>query len=80
MRYVLCKDYRFKGWYMSPTGLYNSRNRTARFFPKDKYLLLLKCDGAHDFDEEELSEEDRQFLDSLEKENVIKKTLFWDEG
>ena len=78
MRYVLCKDYRFKGWYMSPTGLYNSRNRTARFFPKDKYLLLLKCDGAHDLDEEELSEEDRQFLESLEKENVIKKTLFWE--
>ncbi len=46
MRYILSSDYRFKGWHEAPTGLYNSRTRMTAFLPKDKYLLLLKCDGG----------------------------------
>ena len=46
MRYILSSDYRFKGWHEAPTGLYNSRTRMTAFLPKDKYLLLLKCDGV----------------------------------
>ena len=66
MRYILSSDYRFKGWYEAPTGLYDSRRRITRFLPKDKYLLLLKCDGLHDIEETSLSEEHRGFLDSME--------------
>ena len=78
MRYILYSNYRFRGWYEAPTGLYDSFRRTMSFLRKDKYLLLLKCDGAHDIDEESLSKEDRDFLASMEKENVIRKAGFWD--
>ena len=78
MRYILRGNYRFKGWYEAPTGLYNARNRTTVFFPKDKYLLLLKCDGVHDIDEAGLSEEDRQFLASMKKAGVIKEAGYSD--
>ena len=78
MRYILCNDYRFRGWYEAPTGLYDSRRRITRFLPKDRYLLLLKCDGVHDIDETGLSDEDRRFLDSMEKSDVIRKSMFWE--
>ena len=78
MRYILCSNYRFKGWHEAPTGLYDSRTRVTRFLPKDKYLLLLKCDGLHDIEETSLSEEHRGFLDSMEKTNVIRKAMFWE--
>ena len=78
MGYILCSNYRFKGWHEAPTGLYNARTRTTGFLRKDKYLLLLKCDGMHEIDEAGLSVEDRDFLDSMEKKEVIRKAMPWD--
>ena len=80
MRYILSSDYRFKGWHEAPTGLYNSRTRMTAFLPKDKYLLLLKCDGVHEIEETALAEEDRDCLNSMEKKNVIRKAMFWEKG
>jgi len=33
MRYILNENYRFRGWYESPTGLYDDRIKAVRFFP-----------------------------------------------
>jgi len=38
----------------------------------------LKCDGIHDIDEKGLSDEDREFLDSMVKAGVIREATFWE--
>lgn len=78
MRFVLCSDYRFKGWYKAPTGLYHTLSKTTKFIAKDQYLLLLRCDGVHDIDENELSEKDKAFLREMVKKKVIKEASFWE--
>ena len=78
MRYVLNNDYRFRGWYKAPTGLFHVPAKKTVFLAKDKYLLLLKCDGVHDIDPESLSETDRSFMEAMEKNGVIRKSGFWE--
>ena len=47
MRYLLNKRYLLRGWLNAHTGVVDTHSRTTRFLPKDEYLLLLRCDGAH---------------------------------
>ena len=39
--------------------------------PIRKYTLLLRCDGAHDLNREELTEPEQETLDRFLKENLI---------
>ena len=50
MHYVLNRQYRLRGWYKLPMGVYSVRNRKAFFMQKEDFLFLLKCDGAHDLE------------------------------
>ncbi len=78
MRYVLNDDYRFRGWHRLPTGILNNKTKRTQFYTREQYLLLLKCDGAHDIDVSALSEEDRNLLEALKKEGVIREAMLWD--
>ena len=58
MKYVINPQYRLRGWYKAPTGLYDTHRKEARFCLKEQYLLLLHCNGVDDIDESTLSEVD----------------------
>ncbi|MBR5337173.1 MAG: radical SAM protein [Lachnospiraceae bacterium] len=59
MKYVLSERYRFRGWQKSATGLYDMARKDAIFMDKKKYLMLLKCDGAHDINTEDHTEDEK---------------------
>lgn len=77
-RYIIEKRYRLRGWYKLPYGLYDTARRQAAFFGPQRYELLLKCNAAHDFDADVLSDEKRVFLENLVKEKIIRPSGKWD--
>ena len=78
MKYILNPRFLLRGWYKSPTGLYDTETKEAIFFPKEEYILLMKCDGTHDIDESSLSEDNKRFLDWLKESKTIKESGFQD--
>ena len=76
MKYVLNERYRFRGWYKRPCGLYD-RHRKEAFFPdRESYLLLLKCDGAHDLDPAALSSREKDAMADFQKKGIIRPARF----
>ena len=71
MRYILNPRFLLRGWYKSPTGLFDTRRKEAEFFRKEDYILLMRCDGAHDIDENALNEDQRKFFGWLKKAEII---------
>ena len=43
MRYLLDERYRFRGWKGASTGVFDTREKMARFLHKEQYLLLLNA-------------------------------------
>ena len=78
MRYILSERYRLRGWQNMHTAVYDTASKTARYLPKQRFLQLMRCDGAHELDEKALSEEDRKFYEVLKKEKVIRPAGFID--
>ncbi len=74
-RYVLSEPYRLRGWYKLPMGLYSTVDRKAIFASKEDYLLLLKCDGAHDLTADTMSEAERATLEELLANEVVRPAL-----
>ena len=72
MRYILNPRYLLRGWYKAPTGLLDRARKETQFFPKDDYILLMQCDGAHDIDEDSFSEEQTRLFDWLKKREIIR--------
>ena len=68
MKYVINPQYRLRGWYKAPTGLYDTRRN----------LLLLHCNGVDDIDESTLSEDNAKFLEKLKEDHVIREAGFLD--
>ena len=75
MRYILNDRYRFRGWYKLPTGIFDTYRKEAFFPDREKYLLLLKCDGACELDLDSLSEKEKAAIGEFEKKGVIRPAL-----
>ena len=78
MKYILDPGFLLRGWYKSPTGLFDTRRKEAQFFTKEDYILLMQCDGAHDIDEASFSEERKRFFEWLKKEEIVREAGFLD--
>ena len=78
MKYVLNPRYQLRGWYKSPTGLYDTRQKSAQFLTKELYTLLMRCDGAHDIDVDSLSDKERPFFDWLLRKEIVRPAGFLD--
>ena len=78
MKYIINPQYLLRGWYKSPTGLFDMRKGKTRFFLKEQYLLLLRCNGVDDIDESSLTDANVKFLEGLKKNDVIREALFLD--
>ena len=76
MTYILENRFRLRGWKNKLGGLYDSEVGKVFFIDKERYLLLMKCDGAHDIDPESLTEKQRKALDDAVKEGVIREAKF----
>jgi radical SAM protein with 4Fe4S-binding SPASM domain len=77
-KYILNPRYLLRGWYKLPTGLYDSLRKEARFFTKDNYKLLMRCDGVHEIDEGILSEDEKRFFEWLKEAEIIREAGFLD--
>ncbi|MBR4744946.1 MAG: radical SAM protein [Oscillospiraceae bacterium] len=78
MKYILNRQFLLRGWYKAPTGLYDTQQKEARFFTKEEYLLLMRCDGAHEMDTAALGEDEQSFLEWLKEERIIREAGFLD--
>ena len=76
MRYILSERYRLWGWYKLPAGLFDNARKTPAFLEREDYLVLLRCDGAHDFDQP--TPRERETLKALEDDGVIRPARFWE--
>lgn len=76
MKYILDERYRLRGWLGAPAGLFDTRSRNARFLRKPQFLLLLRCDGAHELEENNLSPADREYLDGLLSDGIVRPAGF----
>lgn len=74
-RYILEKPYRLRGWYKLPFGLFSMNRRKALFLPKEDYLFLLKCDGAHDLSPDALTEREAGMLKNLLADGIVRQAL-----
>lgn len=73
MKYVLDERYRLRGWEKLPFALFDSVTRRTEFYDKNQFMLLMRCDGVQEVDEEALPEAQRQWLARLEREGVISR-------
>ena len=76
MRYILDERYRLHGWRKLPTALYDTKKKRPMFFPKDRFLQLMYCDGAHELDETQLTEEEKKFIEVSASAGVIRRAGF----
>ena len=73
MKFVLDERYRLRGWEKLPFALFDSVTRRTEFYDKNQFMLLMRCDGVQEVDEEALPEAQRKWLARLEREGVISR-------
>ena len=73
MKYLLDRRYRLRGWLHAPTGLFDTFRKSADFLPREEYALLMRCDGAHDIQTDDLKEEERRLLEELLEKGIIRR-------
>lgn len=76
MRYVLNDNIRLRGWKNRPFCLYFPKYQESNSITKDQLLLLLKCDGVHDIDEEAMDEETKKIFSKMKESGTVKPALF----
>ena len=76
MRFILDRRYRLRGWQDARAGIFDTVTKEPRFLPKNLYLLLMRCDGAHEMDESQLSGREKELLEEIKQDGVIRPRKF----
>ena len=76
MRYLLNERYRLRGWQKNRTGLYDTERKEPLFLDKESYLLVMRCDGAHDLEEDTLSQREKEALEEMLRREVVRPAGF----
>ena len=76
MRYLLDRRYCLRGWQDRHFGVYDTRRKYTKFLSKARFLQLVYCDGAHDLDEDQLSDEEKKFIEESKFLGVIRPAGF----
>lgn len=74
MKYILNKDCELRGWDKLPYAIYSNNLRRAFFFNKEKFDLILDCDGHKDIDYSKLSGDLKKAFDELIENKIILET------
>ena len=73
MKYILESYIEPVGYEGLPCAYYDrKRNRTV-FLDKERFFLLLQCDGTDEIDREDLSEVQKAFLDSMIESGIVRE-------
>ena len=70
-RYILSPHKVLRGWDKLPFALVDTLDGQVRFYGKEQFMLLLRCDGMHDIDPKTLTHEQSAWLSSLEERHII---------
>lgn len=77
MRYVLDERYRLRGWLDSPAGVFDTAKKEAVFLRKNEYLMIMRCDGAHDIHDVFFSDEnEKRVFNEILKRGFIRPAGF----
>ena len=76
MKYLLDERYQLKGWQDKHTCVFDTKTKRPVLLPKDRFLKIMYCDGAHELDESTLSEDDKKFIDEIKEKGVIRPARF----
>ena len=74
MKYIAEPNIEPVGYDGLPYGYFDRKTRKTEFTDKDRFSLLLKCNGKTELDLAALSEKQREFLEKLQKDGVIRET------
>ncbi len=69
--YILQEGYELCGWEGLPFGLRHPNLYHTDFFDKETYRLVYAMDGAHDIEEETLTERQKKVLDRLKEIGIV---------
>ncbi|MBR2759714.1 MAG: radical SAM protein [Solobacterium sp.] len=73
-RYLLDSRFALRGWKLLPFAVQHRDRPLTEFFRKDKYRLLLDCDGETEIDFDTLTDEERFYYDQWEKNGIIRRS------
>ena len=76
MRYLLDERFWQRGWQDRHTGVFDTSVKLPKFLTKDRFLMLIRCDGAHDLDENSLPKEDKKFIEDAKDLGLIRPAGF----
>ena len=71
MKYIAEPNIEPVGYDGLPYGYFDRKTRKTEFTDKDRFSLLLKCNGKTELDLAALSEKQREFLEKLQKDGAI---------
>ena len=72
MKYVLDERLVLRGWERAPFAVFNTLTKQTAFAPKEQFIQLMRCDGAHDMDLSSMEGPNGDFLRSMEAKGVIR--------
>ena len=76
MKYLLDERYQLKGWQDRHTCVFDTKRKSPILLPKDRFLQIMYCDGAHELDESTLYEKEKKFIDEIKEAGVIRPAGF----
>lgn len=76
MFYVLNERFRLRGWKKVPYALFDTKSKTPKFLNGEKFAFISKCDGLHFMTEESLPEKEKNLLEALLKEGIVRESRF----
>ena len=75
MKYILDRRFRLRGWQRAPYALFDTQKKEPEFLPRDLFLTLIQCDGAHDLNEGEMDEAAAESLQRMRKLRMVRPAL-----
>ena len=71
MRYILTSGYALRGWQKTPHALLELSSNRVTFLGRERFMLLLNCDGLHDISAAGMTEPQRAMLEEYLAGGVI---------
>lgn len=73
MRFLLNERYSLCGYLRLPFALYDRESGRTNFFDRGQFELLFSCSGKKEIDPQTLSDAQRSFLETLQREGIIRE-------
>ena len=78
-RYILEKEYAFRGWKLLPFAVQYRQAPLTEFFTEECYKLIMDCDGVTDIEWSKLTDNQRSIYEHWVKNHIIRRAKKGDE-